>query len=149
MVGLMETSFKRAYGTPRSAAPRALAPAAGHCWPVPLQETLKHSKAGLAQSLWSLWVLVCTGFIWALQASLAGLGFDSRHDFAPPIILLGFLLCPWTWGIFFFFGEIQHSPVDGCSVVSCNFGILAGEDEHTSFYSAILRLYQSPSPMLW
>ena len=29
----------------------APAPAAGHCWPVPPQETLKHSKAGLAQSL--------------------------------------------------------------------------------------------------
>ena len=25
-----------------------------------------------------------------------------------------------------------------CSVVSCNFGVLAGEDEQTSFYSAIL-----------
>ena len=36
---------------PRSAAARAPAPAAGHCWPVPPQENLKHSKAGLAQSL--------------------------------------------------------------------------------------------------
>ena len=34
----------------------------------------------------------------------------------------GLLLCPWTWGIFF--GGIQHSPVDGCSVASCNFGVL-------------------------
>ena len=25
-----------------------------HCWPIPPQETLKHSKAGLVQSLWSL-----------------------------------------------------------------------------------------------
>ena len=37
-----------------------------------------------------------------------------------------------------FFGGIQHSPVDGCSAVSCNFGVLAGEDECTPFYSAIL-----------
>ena len=37
-----------------------------------------------------------------------------------------------------FLGEIQHSPVDGFSAVSCNFGVLAGEDVHTSFYSAIL-----------
>ena len=22
-----------------------------------------------------------------------------KHDFAPPTILLGLLLCPWTWGI--------------------------------------------------
>ena len=27
-----------------------------------------------------------------------------------------------------------------CSVVSCNFGILAREDEHTSFYATILSL---------
>ena len=31
MVGLIVTSSKRAYATPRSAAPRAPAPAAGHC----------------------------------------------------------------------------------------------------------------------
>ena len=28
------------------------------------------------------------------------------------------------------FDGIQHSPVDGCSAVSCNFGVLTGEDEH-------------------
>ena len=31
IVGLMATSSKRAYAIPRSAAPRAPAPAAGHC----------------------------------------------------------------------------------------------------------------------
>ena len=31
MVGLKATSSRRAYGTPRSAAPRAPAPVAGHC----------------------------------------------------------------------------------------------------------------------
>ena len=36
-----------------------------------------------------------------------------------------------------FFGGIQHSPVDGCSAASCNFGVLVGEDEQMSFYSAI------------
>ena len=46
MVGLMATSSKRVYAIPRSAAPRAPAPAAGHGCPVPLQETLKHSEAG-------------------------------------------------------------------------------------------------------
>ena len=35
----MVTSSKKAYATPRSAAPRA--PAAGHCWPIPSQETLR------------------------------------------------------------------------------------------------------------
>ena len=41
MVGLMVTSSKRAYAIPRSAAPRAPAPAAGHCWPIPPQVTLQ------------------------------------------------------------------------------------------------------------
>ena len=48
------------------------------------------------------------------------------------------------WGFSFalghgvsFFGGIQHSLVDGCSTASCNFGVLAGEEECTSFYSAI------------
>ena len=56
MVGLMATSSKRTYVTPSSAAPRAPALAAGHCWPIPLQVTLKHSKASLSQSLWGLLV---------------------------------------------------------------------------------------------
>ena len=28
-----------------------------------------------------------------------GMGFNSKHDFAPPTILLGLLLCSWAWGI--------------------------------------------------
>ena len=56
-------------------------------------------------------------------------------------------LLPSCWGFFFarghgvsFFGGIQHSPVDGCSAVSYNFGVLTGEDELTSFYFTILRI---------
>ena len=49
MVGLMMTSSKRAYAICRSAAPRSPALVAGHCWPVPPQDTRKHSKSGLAQ----------------------------------------------------------------------------------------------------
>ena len=41
------------------------------------------------------------------------------------------------------FGGIQHPPVKGCSAASCNFGVLTGEDEQTSFYSAILCQMQS------
>ena len=85
MVGLIVTSSKTAHATHRSAAPRAPAPLAGHCWPVSPQETLWHSKAGLTQSLWDL--LVHTR-VWVLQVSLAGVRFDSKHDFAPPTILL-------------------------------------------------------------
>ena len=43
VVGLMETSSKKAYAIPRFAAPKALDPAAVHCWPVPPQEMLKHN----------------------------------------------------------------------------------------------------------
>ena len=39
---------------------------------------------------------------------------------------------------YLFLDVIQHSSVHDCSAASCNFGGLAGEDEHTSFYSAIL-----------
>ena len=35
----------------RSVAARAPVPKAGHCWPIPPLETLKHSQAGLSQSL--------------------------------------------------------------------------------------------------
>ena len=44
-------------------------------------------------------------------------------------------LLPSCWGFscalgcgISFFGRIQHSPVDDCSAVSCNFGNFAGED---------------------
>ena len=98
LVGLMVTSSKRAYAIPRSAAPRAPTPVAGHCRSIPPQEIL---KTVLAQSLWGLWVLVHTRFVWALQVSLAGIGFDSKCNFAPPTILLRLLLFRWMWGIFF------------------------------------------------
>ena len=116
---------------PRYAAPRAPVPATGLCWHLPPRGTLEYSKAGLAQSLWGLCVLVHTRFCLSPRVSLEDKGFDSKWDFAPPTILLGLLLCPWTWGIFF--GGIQHSPVGGCSAVRCNFGVLPGEDVHTSF----------------
>ena len=59
LVGLMVSSSKRAYATPRSTAPRA----------PPLQPSTadpslhrRHSNTMLARSLWGLWVLVCTTF---------------------------------------------------------------------------------------
>ena len=99
---------------PRSAVPRA--PETGYCWPVPLQETLRHSKAVLAQSLWGLWVLVHTRFCLSPPASLEGMGFDSKCDFSPPTILMGFLLCPWMWGLFFVGSNILLSIVVQCFV---------------------------------
>ena len=47
-VGLIATSSKRAYVIPKSAAPRAPAPVAVHCWPIPPQEILKHSSLSIS-----------------------------------------------------------------------------------------------------
>ena len=58
--GLMATSSKKAHAIPISAASRAPAPAAGHCWPYLVR---RHSNTVLAQSLWGLWVLVCIGLL--------------------------------------------------------------------------------------
>ena len=71
MMGFMATSSKRAYATARCAAPRAPAHVAGHCWPVPPQEMLKYSKAGLAQSLW--------GFLVCIKFCLSPLSISSRY----------------------------------------------------------------------
>ena len=71
MVGLMVTSSRRAYAIPRSTAPRAPASAASHCWPIPLQEILKHSSGSV--SVGSLGPSG-TRFVWALWASLASMG---------------------------------------------------------------------------
>ena len=38
----------------------------------------------------------------------------------------------------YFLSRIRPFPVDGCPAASCGFGVPAGEDEHISFYSAIL-----------
>ena len=98
IVGSMATFSKRTYAIPRSAALRAPAPVAGHCW---YYLHRRHSNTVLAQYLWCLLVLVHTRFGWALQVCLVGMGFDSKHDFAIPIVSLGLLLCPCMWGIFF------------------------------------------------
>ena len=108
LVGLMVTSSKRSYAT---------------CYetqvcctqPLPLQQATadpflcrRHSN-----TLRQVWLSLsgvprswCTqGFVWAFWASLVGMGFDSKHDFTPPTILLGLLLSDWMWGIFFLVGS--------------------------------------------
>ena len=66
-------------------------------------------------------------------------------------VILSFLLS--CWGVSFalaravcFVGGIQHSPVNSCSAMICNFGVLVGEDEATSFYSTIYILSNSLAP---
>ena len=134
MLGLMVTSSKRAYATPRSAAPRAPAPCG--------RPLLTHTSAGDTQALkgrsGSLSVVSpavhkvlfepseCLWKVWGLILKVISPLLASCWDFS---FALG---C----GVYFF-GGIQHSPVDGCSAVSCNFGVLTGEDECMSFYSTI------------
>ena len=47
------------------------------------------------------------------------MGFDSKCNFAPPAILLGFSFA-LGHGLSFS-GGVQHSPFDDCSAASCNF----------------------------
>ena len=93
VVGSMATSSKRTYAIP---TPRA--PVLAHTTDDLYRHT-RHSNTVLSQCLWGPWVLVPTRFVWALWASLARMGFDSKCEFAPPTILLGLLLCPWVWCI--------------------------------------------------
>ena len=83
----MVTSSQTAYAIPRSTAPRDPAPAAVHCWPIPPQETLKHSSVSV--SVGSLHLRVHKVYLSPLSVS-GGYGVW---------FLLGLLLCPWTWGI--------------------------------------------------
>ena len=135
MVGSMVTSSKSAYTTPRSAAPRVPAPVAGHCWPLPPQETLKHSSDSVPVSL-----LVCTRF--CLSALCISDGYEGLILNAIFPLLPSFWVFPFALGRgVSVFGGIQHSPVDGCSAAICNFGVLTRENDHKSFYSTILRFW--------
>ena len=57
------------------------------------------------------------------------------------------VIAPFHCGFSFVFGRgvsffdgFQRPPVSGCSTASCDFGALAGGDELTSFYCAMLNL---------
>ena len=90
----------------------------------------RYPNTVLSQALWGLWVLVHT-------VSVVGMGFDSKCDLS---------LLPSCWGFSFalghevsFLGGIQHSPLDGCSAGSCNFGVLADKmSTHHSTPSSLL-----------
>ena len=97
----MATSSKRAYATgwlTHVCCRQRPCPRSCHCWPVPLQETLKHSK--------KVWLSLCgaseswcvQGFVWPLLASLVGMGFDSKCDFFPFFHLVGASYLPLNVG---------------------------------------------------
>ena len=78
----------------RSVATREPIPAAGHCWSMPPQETLKHWKAGVA--LWGLWVLVHARFFEPFE-----------HLWLVCSLTLNMILplLPSCWGLSFAFGD--------------------------------------------
>ena len=103
MVGLMATSSKRAYAIPRSAAPRAPAPGAGHCWPTPPQETLKHSSVSIYRNL----LFKC---FYEQKENLQCRPFRMLHDKAQPS----------SWLV----AELGQSPgliSSPASLFTCNF----------------------------
>ena len=99
------------YTIARSTAPRAPASAAVQCWPVPLQETFKHSSASVSGS-------------WCTQ----GMFEPSKHLWQVWCLILNRLspLLPSFWGFSFALGcevspqshsnttqpPLQHSPTD-------------------------------------
>ena len=115
MMGLMATSSKRAYAIPRPTAPRA--PEAVHFWPVPLQETLKHSSVSV--SLGSLGPgahKVCLSPLWA---SLAGLILNAILP-----------LLPSCWGLSFALGCGVSPQLQFYSCFMCT--VRAGDNEPAS-----------------
>ena len=140
IVGLMATSSKRAYAThcvsqiccSQSACPQG-------------RPLLTHDSTGDTQTLKGRSVSVSVG---SLGPGAHQVLFEpSEHLWRVWGLILNVILplLPSCWGFSFalgcgvsFFGRIQNSPGYGCSVVSCNFGVLAGEDEHMSCYSTIL-----------
>ena len=104
---------------------------------------LAHTSTGDTQTQFLLSFCGVSGS-WCTQ----GLFEHSKHLWHVWGLILNAIssLLPSFWGFSFafgcgvsFFGGIQHSPVNGCSAVSCNFGVLSGEVERKSFYSTILK----------
>ena len=61
----------------------------------------RHSDSGLSVSCGVPGSWFTQGFVCTLQVSLESMRFDSKCNLAPPAVLLGLLLSPWTQGIFF------------------------------------------------
>ena len=108
----------------------------------PWQAIADHTFAGDTQTQFWLSLYRVSGSWWA-----QGLFEPFVYLWKVRSLILNVILplVPFCWGFSFAlgcgvscFGGIQHSTVDGCSAASCSFGVLTGEEEDTSFYSAIL-----------
>ena len=114
----MATSSKRTYATHRASQ---ICCSQSHC---PRSRPLLTSASAVdtqtfepSELLWQIWSLILNTI---------------------SLLLLSFRASPLSLDVgYLFFGGIQHSPVDGCPAANCSFGVLAGEDEHTFFYSAV------------
>ena len=64
-----------------------------------------------------------------------GMGFDAQCDFASLPSCWGFSFAPGCGFVYVCVCVcvcvMQYSPVDDCSAASCNFGVLAEENECT------------------
>ena len=114
-------------------------------------DNTKHSKAGLAQSL--------VGSLGPSEQKVSFEPFEHLWWVWGLILSAVSPLLLSCWGFSFalgcgvsFFGGVQHSPVNGCSAASCNFGVLAGEENSLHPYQAprstgegVPRLYSAHS----
>ena len=114
-----------------------------HSEPLPCSSPLlTHTATGDTQT--QFWLSLCgVSGSWCAQ----GLFEPSEHLWQVWGLIPNMVspLIPSSWGVSFahehgvsFVCGIQHSPVDGSSAVTCSFGVLAGENERTSFYFTIL-----------
>ena len=88
------------------------------------------------------WVDLCgTSFLQFVSHPPSTYGIWLYCDCALPTVSMWLLLCLWMWGIFF--GKFQCLPVNDCSAVSCDSGVLTWGSESTSFYSTILNPHPS------
>ena len=116
-----------------------------HPEPLPLRQAIadpyvcrRHSNTswlglcGVSGSWWAQGLFESSEHLWPVR------GLKFLHTISPPYHLarvshfpldIAYLFCVWG---------IQHFQVNGCSAANCSFGVLAGEDERMSFYSAIL-----------
>ena len=110
-----------------------------HCWTLRLGSLRWGSEPSLQ------WVDFCgISVLQFVSHPPSSYGIWFYCDCAPPTFSLRLLLCLWMWGICF--GEFQCLPVDDCSAVTCDSGVLARGSESTSFYSTIFVFF---FPVFW
>ena len=133
MVGLMVTSSKRRL------CYRLCDPGLLHPEPLPLRQVTADLYLHRRHSNRSDSVSVESSGFWCAQVLFEP--SESLWKVRGLILNMISPLPPSCWGFSFALGlgisfcGIQCSPVNGCSAVSCNFGVLPGEDKHMSFYS--------------